>query len=79
MRSGVAERVLSDNCANPVPLGYKVTIRTEYVSSRGTCIDVILEEGGTLVVKVKDEAGAALAGAKVSAQAGPSWGGAVTA
>ncbi len=72
----------------PAPAGDRLRLRaeatgygarTEYVSSRGTCIDVILEEGGTLVVRVKDEAGAALAGAKVSAQAGPSWGGAVTA
>ncbi len=72
----------------PAPAGDRLRLRaeatgygarTEFVSARGTCLDVILEEGGSLVAKVKDEAGVAVAGAKVSGQSGPSWASAVTA
>ncbi len=72
----------------PAPAGDRLRLRaeaagygarTEFVSARGTCVDVILEEGGALVVKVKDEAGVAVAGAKISAQSGQSFASAVTA
>ncbi len=72
----------------PAPSGERLRLRaeapgygarTEFVNARGTCVDVILEEGGALAVKVKDEAGTAVAGAKVTGQAGPSFSSAVTA